>query len=515
MYLFSCRAGISGHERPQSMSRTLQATWRASTIVALVLALGGCDSTMPSGSSDLSADMGWSRFRGPNGSGVAVAVALPTRFGPGENESWSTRLPPGHSSPVVAAGRIFLTAVEEGTLYTYALDQASGKVLWRQPAPRPREEPLSALNNPASPTPATDGNGVYVFFGDFGLIAYEADGRERWQMPLGPFDNAYGMAASPVVVDGQVIQVCDQKTGAFMISVGAQDGEVRWRADRPGSSTGHSTPIVFRPASGEVQLLIPGSLRLSAFAAATGEPRWWVSGLAFEMKAVPVLSADSATVYINGTSATAFEDSYDRSVPAYDEVAASDADGDGIFQLDEIPDELARRWIRLIDLDSDGALNRQEWEWYRSARASRGGINAFKTGGNGDMTASSFLWNHDRSVPQLPSALLYEGVIHMVDDGGIVTLLDPDSGEVLDRGRLYEAVESYFASPIAGDGKVFMVSEACKVVVLRPGPTLDILAVNDLDDICFATPAIDEDHIYVRTRSALHAFAFSAPDQSS
>ncbi len=214
--------------------------------------------------------------------------------------------------------------------------------------------------------------------------------------------------------------------------------------------------------------------------------------------------------HINGTSATAFEDGYDRAIPTYDEVSASDTDGDGLFQVDQIPDDLARRWIRLIDLDSDGALNRQEWEWYRSARASRGGINAFKTGGSGDMTDSSFLWNHGRSVPQLPSALLYEGVIHMVDDGGIVTLLDPDSGEVLDRGRLYDAVESYFASPVAGDGKVFMVSEACKVVVLKPGSTLDVLAVNDLDDICFATPAIDADHIYVRTRSALHAFAAAA-----
>ena len=207
----------------------------------------------------------------------------------------------------------------------------------------------------------------------------------------------------------------------------------------------------------------------------TGERVWWVSGLAFEMKAVPVLSPDSATVYINGTSASAFEDSYDRAIPAYEDVASSDLDGDGRFQPGEIPDELARRWIRLIDLDGDGSLDRQEWEWYRSARASRGGINAFRTGGVEDMTASSFLWNHDRSVPQLPSALLYEGVLYMVDDGGIVTLLDPENGDVLDRGRLTEALDKYFASPVAGDGKVFMVSEACKVTVLEPGRHLEVL----------------------------------------
>jgi outer membrane protein assembly factor BamB len=505
----------TGYCDRRSSSRAGRTARPIAALLAGALALGGCDSTPSLEVTSVSVDEGWSRFRGPNGSGVATAVGLPTRFGPGDNEAWRTPLPPGHSSPVLAAGRIFLTAVDEGTLYTYAVDQTSGEVLWRQPAPRPREEPLNRLNNPASPTPATDGSGVYVFFGDFGLIAYDADGSERWQLPLGPFDNAYGMAASPVVVNGQVIQVCDQKTGAFMIAVGAQDGVVRWRVDRPGSSTGHSTPIVFRPPTGETQLLIPGSFRLAAFAPSTGERLWWVSGLAFEMKAVPVLSADSATVYINGTSSTAFDDSHDGAIPPYDDVVEYDTDGDGLFQPEQIPDELARRWIRLIDLDGDGALNRQEWEWFRSARASRGGINAFKTGGRGDMTASSFRWNHGRSVPQLPSALLYEGILYMVDDGGIVTLLDPDSGEVLHRGRLYDAIESYFASPVAGDGKVFMVSEACKVAVLRPGPTLDILVVNDLDDICFATPAIDENHIYLRTRSALHAFAVPAPAGSS
>lgn len=452
----------------------------------------------------------WSRFRGPNGSGRATAVGIPSRMGPGDHEVWRVALPPGHSSPIVAGDAIYLTAIDDDTLYTYALDRATGEIAWRRPAPRPRRESLNLLNNAASPTPAADDTGVYVFFGDFGLIAYDLDGGERWRLPLGPFDNAYGMASSPIVFDGQVIQVCDQKSGSFMVAVGADDGQVRWRVERPGSGTGHSTPVLWRDPDGATQILVPGSFRLAGYDPTSGERRWWVAGLAFEMKAVPVLSPDDATVYINGTSATAFEDSYDRAIPAYDEVASHDLDGDGRFQRDEIPDDLARRWLGLIDLDGDGGLDRTEWEWYRTARASRGGINAFRLGGTGDMTEQNFLWNHDRSVPQLPSALLYEGVLYMVNDGGIVTLLDPASGEVLDRGRLTKSVDRYFASPVAADHKIFMLSERCLLTVLRPGNELDVLVVNDLDDICFATPAFDANRIYVRTQSHLWAFSESA-----
>lgn len=477
----------------------------AASVMLFMLAHEGCVASSEHQSRGL-VEGAWSRFRGPNGSGVATASGLPAEFGLGRNEIWRTPLPPGHSSPVLSAEYVFLTAVDEDTLYTYAVDRRTGRVRWRAPAPRPRREALDRLNDPASPTPVTDGDGVYVFFGDFGLIAYEIDGSERWQLPLGPFDNAYGMGASPVLVGDLVIQVCDQKTDSFMVAVDKRDGSVRWRVERPGSSTGHSTPILYETRANGAQLLVPGSFQLTAYAGGTGERLWWVRGLAFEMKATPVLDPSSETVFINGTSASAFEDSYDRAIPAFDEIIGSDADGDGLLNRDEIPDQLARRWIKLIDLDGNGLLDRGEWEWYRAARASQGGVNAFRTGGSGDMTASSFLWNHDRSVPQLPSALLYEGVLYMVNDGGVVTLLDAATGAVLDRGRLQGAIDSYYASPVAADDKVYMVSETCKIAVLESGTILKVLAVNDLDEVCFATPAIEGDRIYVRTRSNLHAF---------
>jgi len=118
----------------------------------------------------LAAPADWPAFRGPNASGIADTTGLPTEFGPKLNVVWQTALPAGASSPVVAAGRIFLTGAGERKLETLCLDRSTGRILWRRSIAPARSETLHQLNNPASPTPVTDGKSVYVFFGDFGLV---------------------------------------------------------------------------------------------------------------------------------------------------------------------------------------------------------------------------------------------------------------------------------------------------------------------------------------------------------
>jgi outer membrane protein assembly factor BamB len=157
----------------------------------------------------------WSRFRGPNGTGVAIARGLPLEFGPDKNVIWKIELPPGHSSPILTETRIFLTAFEGENLLTICIERKTGKVLWQKQATRDRQEKLDQRNNPASPSPATDGENVYVFFADYGLISYDLEGNKRWQLPLGPFNNIYGMGASPIVADDKVVLVCDQNTNSF------------------------------------------------------------------------------------------------------------------------------------------------------------------------------------------------------------------------------------------------------------------------------------------------------------
>ena len=94
----------------------------------------------------------------------------------------------------------------------------------------------------------------------------------------------------------------------------------------------------------------------------------------------------------------------------------------------------------------------------------------------------------------------------MVNDSGIVTSFDPESGEVISRGRIEGAIDNFFASPVAADNKIYLVSELGKVVVLTDDGSLEVLAVNDLDDLAYATPAISQGQIFIRTRSALYSF---------
>jgi outer membrane protein assembly factor BamB len=444
----------------------------------------------------------WSRFRGPNGSGISETGDLPLTFGPEENVIWKTELPFGHSSPILTEDRIYLTAVREGKLVTIALDRPTGKILWERPAPRPRTEKLDTRNGPAGPSAAVDGRDIYVFFADFGLISYDKDGKERWRVPLGPFNNIYGMGASPVLVGDLVVLVCDQSTNSYIVALDKKTGAVRWKTLRPEARSGHSTPIVYQPKTGGLQILAPGSFMLTSYDAKRGAKLWWVRGLSFELKSTPVVSGD--VLFINGFGAPENQPGSQRKIPPYAEVvAAFDKDGDKRLLLTELPREHARSWM---DLDSDGTVTAEEWDYYQAASASENGMLAIRLGGKGDVTDTNVVWKYHKSVPQLPSPLVYKDVLYMVYDGGIVTTLKPGTGETIAQSRLKGATDAFYASPIAADNKVFMASERGKIAVLPTDGSLEPVAVNDMDDDIYATPAISEGRIYVRTRGMLYCF---------
>ncbi|HVI72657.1 MAG TPA: PQQ-binding-like beta-propeller repeat protein, partial [Pyrinomonadaceae bacterium] len=241
----------------------------------------------------------WSQFRGPNGTGVSETKNLPTEFGPNKNVVWKAALPPGHSSPVLTNDRIFVTAHEKETLLVFCLDRQTGKVLWQREVPHSRAGRLQNVNGPASPSPVTDGKNVYVFFQDFGMVSFDPDGKERWKLPLGPFNMFYGFGASPVLVDDKVILPVDQDHPAsYLIAVDKNTGRLRWKVERPAVISGYSTPIVYQPPKGPKQVIVPESFQLSAYSVADGKRVWWVRGLACEMKSIA--SHDSEYLYING-----------------------------------------------------------------------------------------------------------------------------------------------------------------------------------------------------------------------
>ncbi len=452
----------------------------------------------------------WPRFRGPNGSGIAESSALPDSIGPDKHVVWKTALPPGHSSPVTSGHHIFLTAFEDDKLFTIALDRGSGKILWRRESPRDRHENLDKQNSPSSPTPVADGRNVYVFFPDYGLLSYTFDGKERWRTPLGPFDNMYGMGVSPILAGDKVVLICDQLHDSYAAAYFQADGKQAWKTPRPEALSGHSTPVVYRPggagaSDGGIQIIAPGSFRLDAYDLASGKSVWWVNGLASEMKSVPVLDGD--TIYINGYNSPFNDPGKHVEVPAFaDALAKYDANHDGALQQSELPDGFMRIYFPFEDINHDGKLDEGEWKSFQSVMAAENGLLALHAGGTGDQTPRALRWKYQRSIPQLPSTLLYRGVIYMINDGGILTTIDPANGQPFKQGRLRGAVDKYYASPVAGDGKVFFVGNSGVVTIMKAGAEQEILSVNELDDECFATPAIADGRIYIRTRGMLYSF---------
>jgi outer membrane protein assembly factor BamB len=452
----------------------------------------------------------WPQFRGMNARGVSETTGLPVEFGPSRNVLWKTDLPPGHSSPVLSTNRIFLTAFGENTLHVITLDRATGKILWRREVPRPREQELHKSNSPASPSVATDGENAYAFFTDFGLISYGSDGEERWRVPLGPFNNPFGMGASPVLANGKVIQVCDSETGSFAVAVDQKTGRTVWRVERPQMTRGFSTPVLYKPPGGGLQALVAGTNRLLAYDVDTGREVWWVRGLTWQLKPTPVVDGDTA--YVLGWAGGADQGNQEV-LPSFTEKLAGDANKDGKLAKEELGDPRYEKDFLEADLTRDGLIDESEWGKYREKRSSVNSVMAVKLGGSGDMTENNILWRYYKSLPNVPSPLLYRNVLYLMKEGGILTALDPAKGSVIKQGRLDGALDFYYSSPVAADGKIFTASQAGKVSVIRAGREWEVLAVNEMDDEVFATPAPVDGRLYVRTKSALYCFG-TPPSQA-
>lgn len=450
----------------------------------------------------------WSQFRGPNSSGVSNDTNLPVHFGPEQNVVWKTKLPAGHSSPVLTSDRIFVTAFDASKLFVICLDRASGKILWQREVPKARAQELHKSNSPASPSPVTDGKNVYAFFTDFGLISFDGAGKERWRLPLGPFNNPFGMGASPILAEDKLLLNCDSESGSFFIAVDKNTGQTKWRVERPEATRGFSTPVLFQPARGGLQVLVAGSLRMSAYEIASGKEIWFVRGLTWQLKPTPVFGREA--IYISGWAGGADPGQQEDIVPFAEALQKYDANKDGKLAKDEVTDpKITRGWFDL-DLDRDGALNDRDWRAYRDKRSVQNGVLAFRVDPKqemrGDLTTSHLLWRYQKALPNTPSPLFYQDVLYLMKEGGILTALDPKTGEVLKQGRLRDAPGDYYTSPVGADGKIYTVSEEGKVTVLKAGGNWEVLATNNLNDPTHATPAIAGGKIYLRTHGALYCF---------
>ena len=445
----------------------------------------------------------WTRFRGPNGTGIADEGPLPVSFGPETNLVWETPLPRGKSSPVLTDTKIFLTAHEDGELLTIALDRATGRELWRRAAPSRRVERMHRLNDEAAPTPVTDGKNVFAFFGGYGLVSYDGDGSERWTLPLGPFTNYHGMGSSPILADGKLILVCDQDLGAYALAIDPSNGEILWKRPRPDFVHSFSTPVMHQAGAGDPVIVVPGSYRMTGYST-DGREVWRLDGLSYQVKSGPVVDGDR--LYFSGW-AVGGEPGARLELPGWDEIRDRfDSNGDGELSQSELRQDWHPNNWAMHDRNKNGTMDARDWAHYRARRISENSCMAIRLGGTGDVTGSHLLWRYQKSIPEVASPVLYRGVLYLVRNGGIVTTLDPASGSVLKQGRLREAIDGFYASPVAGDGKVYMASDAGRIVVLKADGAWTVLSTNDLGEEVYATPAIADGKLFIRTASRLYCF---------
>jgi outer membrane protein assembly factor BamB len=414
----------------------------------------------------------WPRFRGPNGSGVSDATGLPVEFGPNKNLGWRTTVPAGSSSPIVSGERVFLTGYEEKALVVLCLNARSGKELWRHKIGRVRKERQSRPNGPATPTPVTDGRNVYVFFPELGLLSYTIDGRERWRVPLGPFNPPHGMATSPVLAGDNVILAADQVSGSFVGAFRSTDGKLVWKAERPSLVGGYSTPVIYSAEGGVEQVVVSSPTELAAYSVQTGEKLWSASRMGVMPISVPVYA--DGTFFVNNGA-----------VPPFEDLAITfkaDKNRDGKLTPDEFPDPAFQNAVRAIDKtygNGDGAIDSPEWNGALKLMQSMNALVAVRAGA-GVPPNERELWRMTKGLSDVPSPLLYEDTLYTIRDGGILTSFHPKTGEILKQTRLQGALDKYFASPVAADGKIYLASESGKIAVVRGGAESEMLAVNDV-----------------------------------
>ena len=386
------------------------------------LALSICFALPGRLSAAASADANWPQFRGPNGSGVANAFKPPVKIVMNQT-AWKTPLPRGKSSPVLWNGRIFLTGVEAGRLATLALDAKSGKVLWKKLAAEVRLESVHTANSVAASTPCVDEHGVYVYFGSYGLLCYDHDGRELWRRAIPTPKSMYGVSTSPILCEQRLILVADDDANlpdsklsrSKVIALDKATGEKVWETPRPYNRGVWSTPMIWKHERG-TDLVVLGNGRVYGYEPATGAEKWYAAGFAREPIAVPVA-------------------------------------GDGQLYV----------------------------------------------------SVANVRWNLRNGIPEIPSPIFHSGRLYLVRDGGILSCVRADTGAVVYRERL-GATGQYLASPVIAGDHLYLFSVKGMLTVVKSGDAFEIVHQADLKASIAASPAMDQNSLYVRTDDALLVF---------
>jgi outer membrane protein assembly factor BamB len=405
---------------------------------------------------------GWPAWRGPSGTGMAQGDA-PLRWSDTDNVAWKVPIPGrGHSTPVIAGERIFLTtAVPTGVgpsatgrmrggggnadaglehrFEVLALDRRTGRTIWQRTATvaTPHEGYHHSYGSFASNSPVTDGTRVYAFFGSRGLYTYSLDGTLLWTKDFGVklrMDNGWGEGTAPTLHGDRLILHFDHLDGGFLTVLDAATGRELWRVPRT-ERYNWASPFV-ATHGGQRQVVVNGETT-RAYDYETGALLWEADGLG------------------------------ENSVPQMVQ------HGDLVFAM------------------SGHTIKK---------------LMAIRLGRTGVLTGTDAIaWETSRGVSYTPSPLLHEGRLYVVSDAGLVSCFDAATGRPLYAQQRLPKPYNFKASPVGANGKLYLATEEGDVVVLRLGDRFDILATNTLAGQSFiASPVVADGALYLRSRSHLY-----------
>jgi outer membrane protein assembly factor BamB len=412
----------------------------------------------------------WPAFRGPDGAGLAAGKAPPATWDASHNVLWKTAIPgAGWSSPIVWGRRVFVTAAvsdekptppRKGLYITdlqgkslagehrwnvYCLDADTGKVLWTRTAFQGKAPGRVHIKNTlASETPVTDGKHVIAYFGNVGVACFSLDGQERWKKktPAHPMRMGWGTAASPALHDGKLFIVHDNEEKSFLLALDAATGKQLWRVERQEKSN-WVTPLVWKNDR-RTELVTAGSGRVRSYDL-DGKLLWELKGMS--ILAIPSPFTAGGLLYV--TSGYVL----DLNQPLY--AIRPGAMGD-------------------ISLRKDETSNR------------------------------SIAWTQPLAGPYHPTPIVYQGLLYVLYDRGMLACYDAKSGKEVYKKRLGGGSSAFTASPWAADGKVFCLSEDGDTHVVQAGREFKVLGRNRLGEMCLATPAIAGGSLFIRTQGRVY-----------
>ena len=414
----------------------------------------------------------FTRFRGTSGNGVAEDdLRLPDTWDKDKNVQWKAAIPGwGWSSPVVLGDRVYVSSVYSDDDYefpgaglyngrgraeppdsvhhwmVYCLDFNTGEMIWKKEAKAGKPQaPRHPKSTYASETPATDGERLYVLFGDVGMYCFSFDGELLWSHDIEPkkTKSDYGAAASPVVHNGQVIFVYDNQEQSWIKSLDAATGDEQWSVNRDEPTTWGS-PYIWEHGQG-TEIVTTGENRNRSYSL-DGELLWHFDGK-MSVLTIPSPFATDGLLYLTS----------------------------GYFQDNKRP-----------------------------VFAVRPGARGDITLGEDETSSEHIAWSLQRMGPYNTTPIVYKGLYYTLLDRGMITCHDAKTGELVYNRKRFPGGASFTSSPWAYNGKLFFISEQGKTYVMPAGREFYIERTNELDELTIATPAVANGKLLIRTATTVY-----------